>query len=199
MNPPGDGAPAASAPAASAPAASAPAASAPAPATRTRPLVGLLAVLIAAVAGGFPSFSVGANLLVLGAGAALFWAGLTGFWAGLTGAGSTGAGSTGAGPTGAGSTGAESTGAGSTGAASTGAGSTGMSGRRPTTRLPRSARWWLVPFLGLIVVEATSFALGSTYDHPTLSGLADPLLDRYPARAGAFLAWTAAFWALARR
>jgi hypothetical protein len=111
-----------------------------------------LFVLLALVAGGLPSFSLGANLLVVAVGGVLFWIGMT----------------------------------------------RGEVGPR-TRRLPRAARWWLVPLVGLVVVEAAGYAMGSTHDYPTLSLLADPWLDRYPVRAGAFLGWTAAFWAMARR
>jgi hypothetical protein len=36
-------------------------------------------------------------------------------------------------------------------------------------------------------------------DHPTVSSLANELLDSHPARAAAFLVWIAAAWWLARR
>jgi tellurite resistance protein TehA-like permease len=75
----------------------------------------------------------------------------------------------------------------------------GMTARHPAMRrLPRRAGWWAVPFGLLLAVEAATFA-GSSDAYPTLSDLADPWLERYPVRAGAFLAWAAVFWALARR
>jgi hypothetical protein len=63
----------------------------------------------------------------------------------------------------------------------------------------RAAAWWLVPVLLLGVVELVDFSLGSTYPHPTLSVLLDPVLDRYLARAAVYFGWLAAFWGLARR
>jgi hypothetical protein len=41
--------------------------------------------------------------------------------------------------------------------------------------------------------------LGSTWAHPTLSVLADPLLAGHPGRSAAMLAWLAAGLALVRR
>jgi hypothetical protein len=122
-------------------------------ATRSRSRTGLLLVALAAIAGGLPSFSLGANLFVLTVGGALFVGGLAG-------------------------------------------------ARRsgPAVRpFPPGARWWLLPVGGLLLLEALNFLAGSTYDHPTLSQVADPWLERYPVRAGAFLGWLTAFWALARR
>lgn len=120
----------------------------------TRPVV-LVPVfaLIAAVGGLFPSFSVRANLLVLGSGGAMMWLGL----------------------------------------------SNRLRRPRPPHRLGPGAAWWLLPALGLAAVELVNFALGSTYAHPTLSKLADPLLEGYLARSGLYFAWLAAFWGLARR
>lgn len=116
-----------------------------------RPLTVGLLVLIAGSAGWFQSFSLGANVLVLGSGGVLFWTGLN-------------------------------------------------HAPPPAAPVPaRGAVWWLVPAGLLLVIEATNYALGSTYEHPTLSRLADPWLERYPVRAGAFLGWLVAFRALARR
>jgi len=50
----------------------------------------------------------------------------------------------------------------------------------------------LLPALILAGVELVDFTLGSTYDHPTLSGLADPLLEGYPARVAAYCGWLTA-------
>lgn len=127
---------------------------APPVATWTRPLTWLLFLLLALVAGGLSSFSVGANLLVVGVGGVLFWLGMA---------------------------------------------RAGATRQRLPLRPPRRARWWLVPLAGLAVVEVVGYAMGSTHDYPTLSGLADPWLERYPVRAAAFFGWTAAFWAMARR
>jgi hypothetical protein len=72
--------------------------------------------------------------------------------------------------------------------------------RRPAPRrLPAGTVWWLLPVLMLTVVELTNFTIGSTYEHPTLSKLTDPLLTRYTVRSAMFFGWSAAFLALARR
>lgn len=79
-------------------------------------------------------------------------------------------------------------------------GSSGRLPRRPVPRrLPAGAAWWLVPVLFLAVVELVNFLLGSTYPHPTLSVLLDPVLAQYPARAAAYFGWLTGLWALVRR
>jgi hypothetical protein len=110
-------------------------------------------VLIALVGGALPSFSFGANLLVLGVGGTLFWLGLS-----------------------------------------------VRRPRRPALeRLPRQTLWWLLP-LGLLVgMEATNYLAGSTPSHPTLSRLADPVLEGYPARSALYFGWLTAFWGMVRR
>jgi hypothetical protein len=76
----------------------------------------------------------------------------------------------------------------------------GRLGRRPArTRLHRGALVWLIPVLLLALVELFSFTRHSTDAYPTLSLLADPILDRYPARAACYFAWLAGFWGLIRR
>jgi hypothetical protein len=79
----------------------------------------------------------------------------------------------------------------------------GLSGRVAKRSVPRSlgssAAWWLVPVLFLASVELVNFLFGSTYPHPTLSLLMDPLLDRYLARAAAYFGWLTAFWGMVRR
>lgn len=78
----------------------------------------------------------------------------------------------------------------------------GLSGRVPKhapVPIGRGAAWWLLPALLLAVVELVDFLLGSTDAHPTLSLLADPVLDRYAARAAGYFAWLSAFWGLVRR
>jgi hypothetical protein len=108
--------------------------------------------LISLVGGGLPSFSLRANLLVLGAGGALFWLGMS-----------------------------------------------SARPRRPSpARLPRTAAWWLVPLLLFAVVEGVTFLNGSRA-YPTLSRLADPLLEHYWARTAAYFGWLWAFWAMVRR
>lgn len=120
----------------------------------TRPIVTIpIFVVIAAIAGLFPSFSVSANVLIVLTGGTLFWLGLT-----------------------------------------------GRAGRRPApSRLGRAALWWLVPVLLLALVELYAFTRHSDYAYPTLSLLADPVLDRYLARAACYFAWLTAFWGLVRR
>jgi hypothetical protein len=122
--------------------------------TRSRLLIAGAFVPIAVVAGGLPSFSLGANLLVLLVGGALFWAGTAGRPDGV---------------------------------------------RSPGRRWPKGSLRWLLPAGALTAVEAVSFVLGSTPEHPTLSLLADPWLERSPVRAAAFLGWLLAFWGLVRR
>jgi hypothetical protein len=110
-------------------------------------------VLISAVAGLFPSFSLSANLLVLGVGGTLFWLGFA-----------------------------------------------GKVPKRPVPgQLSAHAAWWLVPALILAVVELVNFGFGSTDAHPTLSKLADPLLEDYLVRASMYFGWLAGFWGLIRR
>jgi hypothetical protein len=79
----------------------------------------------------------------------------------------------------------------------------GLSGRvarRPAPRsLPRSTVWWLLPILALALVELFAFTRNSPEAYPTLSLLADPVLEGYLARAGAYFLWLTAFWGLVRR
>lgn len=72
--------------------------------------------------------------------------------------------------------------------------------KRPSpVRLGRAARWWLIPASIFVIAEVINFALGSTYDHPTLSILvADPLAS-YPIRSLTYFAWLGGFWGLVRR
>jgi hypothetical protein len=86
------------------------------------------------------------------------------------------------------------------GSALTWLGSISRAGRSPAAiRLRAGALWWLIPASVLVAVEAVNFLLGSTYAHPTLSVLADPLLDGYFARSLGYFAWISAFWGLVRR
>lgn len=79
----------------------------------------------------------------------------------------------------------------------------GLSGRVPRRPVParfgRAAGWWLVPALTLALIELAMFIAGSTTDYPTLSLLADPVLESYLARAALYFGWLTAFWGLARR
>jgi Na+/H+ antiporter NhaD/arsenite permease-like protein len=121
---------------------------------RDRPLFMLpLFALIAAVGGFFGSFTLRANLLVLGVGGALIWLGLT-----------------------------------------------GRAGRRPAPKtLAPGAIWWFAPLLMLALVEVFAFSKKSIEDYPTLSLLADPILDGYLPRVVCYFAWLAGFWGLIRR
>jgi len=79
----------------------------------------------------------------------------------------------------------------------------GASGRLPKRPVPRrlsgEAAWWLVPTLFLAILELVNFLFGSTYPHPTLSVLLDPVLAKYPLRAVAYFVWLSGFWGLVRR
>ena len=79
----------------------------------------------------------------------------------------------------------------------------GLSGRvarRPAPRsLPRSTVWWLLPIPALALVELYAFTRNSPEAYPTLSLLADPVLEGYLARAAAYFLWLTAFWGLVRR
>ncbi|GAA5181805.1 hypothetical protein GCM10023322_17320 [Rugosimonospora acidiphila] len=79
----------------------------------------------------------------------------------------------------------------------------GLSGRvhrrADPARPSRAALWWLVPALLLAAFEVVDLLLGSTYPHPTMSKLMDPVLDHYGARSAAYFGWLAAFWAMVRR
>jgi len=79
-------------------------------------------------------------------------------------------------------------------------GMTGRAGRRAAPRsLGRGAAWWLVPLLTLALVELFAFLKHSIEDYPTLSLLADPVLDHYLPRAACYFGWLTAFWGLIRR
>jgi hypothetical protein len=79
----------------------------------------------------------------------------------------------------------------------------GLSGRvarRPAPRhLDSAAAWWFVPVLMLALVELYAFSKKSIVDYPTLSLLADPMLENYLPRAACYFGWLAAFWGLIRR
>jgi hypothetical protein len=48
-------------------------------------------------------------------------------------------------------------------------------------------------------VEVATYAGGSSFDYPTLSLLADPMLESYPLRSAAYFGWLALFWGMVRR
>ena len=79
----------------------------------------------------------------------------------------------------------------------------GLSGRvvrRPAEgRLPNGAIWWLVPVLALALVELYAFSRHSIEDYPTVSLLADPVLNHYLPRAACYFGWLTTFWGLIRR
>jgi hypothetical protein len=71
--------------------------------------------------------------------------------------------------------------------------------RAAPRRLSRHAVWWMLPLLVLAAIELTNFMFGSTYSHPTLSLLFDPVLEGYLARSALYFGWLTAFWGLIRR
>jgi hypothetical protein len=69
---------------------------------------------------------------------------------------------------------------------------------------PRGAALWLAVFLGFCLWELVTFLqqpspTAASWDHPTLSTLADPVLASHPARSLALLAWLGLGRALLRR
>jgi hypothetical protein len=79
-------------------------------------------------------------------------------------------------------------------------GMTGRAGRKPTlARLGSGSVWWFVPLLMFALVELFTFSKHDTVNYPTLSLLADPVLDNYLARSACYFGWLAAFWGLIRR
>ncbi|WP_214364707.1 hypothetical protein [Pseudonocardia sp. H11422] len=70
--------------------------------------------------------------------------------------------------------------------------------RRPVVPLPPTARprpavaLWLGLGVVLGVWEIVAIRWGDDADHPTLSLLADPVLDTYPGRVLGYLIWLAA-------
>jgi hypothetical protein len=72
--------------------------------------------------------------------------------------------------------------------------------RRATpTGLAAGVAWWLVPLAVLASTEAANYLLGSTPAHPTISRLADPVLEGYSARSALYFGWLCAFWGMVRR
>lgn len=58
---------------------------------------------------------------------------------------------------------------------------------------------WGVPLLAFCVMEIGNDLLGSTYDHPTLSILLDPVLDVHVWRSAGYFVWISVGWALVKR
>jgi hypothetical protein len=76
----------------------------------------------------------------------------------------------------------------------------GRTARRPApTRLSGAAAWWFVPLLVIALTELWAFSKTPRADYPTLSLLADPVLDHYLPRAACYFGWLSGFWALMRR
>lgn len=79
----------------------------------------------------------------------------------------------------------------------------GLSNRMPRRAVPRrlgpGAVWWVLPAAIFGIFEGATFVLGSADDFPTLSRLADPLLEDRMIRSVAYFAWLSAFWGLVRR
>ena len=76
----------------------------------------------------------------------------------------------------------------------------GRTFRHPSPgRLSRGAVWWMVPVLMVALTELYAFSHQPRADYPTLSLLADPVLDQYLPRSAAYFGWLAGFWALVRR
>ncbi|MCP2324860.1 hypothetical protein HDA40_003367 [Hamadaea flava] len=72
--------------------------------------------------------------------------------------------------------------------------------RKPTPRrLSRGLAWWLLPVGVFVFFELSTFAVGDDKNYPTLSLLADPLLDDYLPRAIFYFGWLTGFWGLVRR
>lgn len=79
-------------------------------------------------------------------------------------------------------------------------GLSGRAGRRVAPlRLSRSSLWWLAPVLVFGLTELFAFLHTDRVAYPTLSLLADPVLDNYLPRAASYFGWLAGFWALVRR
>jgi hypothetical protein len=58
---------------------------------------------------------------------------------------------------------------------------------------------WAVPLLSFCVMEIGNDLLGSTYAHPTLSILLDPVLDVHVWRSAGYFVWIWVGWALVKR
>jgi hypothetical protein len=71
--------------------------------------------------------------------------------------------------------------------------------RRAADGIGRGVRWWLLPAGVLVTAEVVTYALGSSYDYPTLSRLSDPVLAAEPVRSACYFAWLSGFWGLVRR
>ena len=79
----------------------------------------------------------------------------------------------------------------------------GLSSRMPRIVTPQEIApgvvWWLLPVGLFVAVEVATYAGGSSFDYPTLSLLADPLLESYLLRSAAYFGWLIVFWGMVRR
>ena len=77
----------------------------------------------------------------------------------------------------------------------------GWARRRPRTRQDpgSTAAPWLLLAAAACAWELQAYLRQPRYDHPTLSSLANALLDSHPARAAAFVLWLLTTVELARR
>jgi hypothetical protein len=58
---------------------------------------------------------------------------------------------------------------------------------------------WSIPVGAFCLLEIVDDMLGSTYEHPTLSSLMDPVLQVHAFRSIAIFCWLAAGWQLVKR
>ena len=70
--------------------------------------------------------------------------------------------------------------------------------RWPDIALPATIPWAVLVLFGG-AWQLAAYAQHPRRDHPTLSALANGLLDSHPARAAAFVAWAIAMVGLSRR
>lgn len=59
--------------------------------------------------------------------------------------------------------------------------------------------WWLLPIVVFAPLEMVNYALGSSYAHPTISVLLDPVFAGEPAKTVLYFGWLAVFWGLVHR
>lgn len=71
--------------------------------------------------------------------------------------------------------------------------------RGPAGAGPRHAVPWLILVAAAAAWQLAAYGQHPRYDHPTLSSLANALLESHPARAVAFVLWALATVHLARR
>ena len=71
--------------------------------------------------------------------------------------------------------------------------------RRPPPRRAAGAAWWAVVVAAAAAWQLAAYLQSPREDHPTLSSLANAVLDSHPARAAAFAVWIVAGVSLARR